>query len=557
MKKNYFLLKSFLIIISFFGASQSAMAQTDYYDVLVGTSTSQNGRAPQGGRNICRSVFLITQAEMTAAGFVNGNAINGLAFFYSIAQDIPTTGNMVVYLQNTADATNTKSTTWATAITGMTTASNASITVPNTAGQLFVPFSGGSAFTYTGTGLYVAFDYQNLANPVATALNTALCNTALTGGIKGAMSAAGSSVAPTTIVASNFRPIVKLGRPSACSMPVNLAYDQSQSTFNQALVSWFSHDGGSNFEIEYGPYNFIQGTGTTVSVSTNPYAVNGLTDSTVYDFYVRKNCGSGVFSNWNVSSMATQFIPVVPTYNTSFEQENLNFIGWSNPSPTLVAGDWSIGNYGAGALVQNGVSSVVSVTPAAAAADNFMFTRPLSLTAGATVTVSFYLSNYVSGSTNTGAYQLTLNASPQVGSFISTIGSQSGINTAAFTLKSHSFVVPSTGIYNLGLRNQSPMNAVGTHALVVDNFTISQVLSSESFTLSGVKIYPNPATNVLNIQSDIEVLTKVSITDLNGRVVKQVSNNLSQISLGDLSKGIYMVTIESANAKKVEKLIVE
>jgi hypothetical protein len=72
-----------------------------------------------------------------------------------------------------------------------------------------------------------------------------------------------------------------------------------------------------------------------------------------------------------------------------------------------------------------------------------------------------------------------------------------------------------------------------------------------------VKIFPNPAKDVLNIQSETEELTKVSITDLNGRVVKEVSNNLAQISLGDLSKGIYMVTIESATAKKVEKLIVE
>lgn len=91
----------------------------------------------------------------------------------------------------------------------------------------------------------------------------------------------------------------------------------------------------------------------------------------------------------------------------------------------------------------------------------------------------------------------------------------------------------------------------------IDDILIQGVLASESFTLSGVKIYPNPAKDVLNIQSATEVLTKVSITDLNGRVVKEVSNNLSQISLGDLAKGIYMVTIESATAKKVEKLIVE
>lgn len=91
----------------------------------------------------------------------------------------------------------------------------------------------------------------------------------------------------------------------------------------------------------------------------------------------------------------------------------------------------------------------------------------------------------------------------------------------------------------------------------VDDILVSGVLSSNSFTLNGVKVYPNPAKDVLNIQSDVEVLTKVSITDLNGRVVKEVSNNLSQIYLGDLAKGIYVVTIESATAKKIEKLIIE
>lgn len=96
------------------------------------------------------------------------------------------------------------------------------------------------------------------------------------------------------------------------------------------------------------------------------------------------------------------------------------------------------------------------------------------------------------------------------------------------------------------------------YMFMVDDFKITATtLSSEAFSLKGVKMYPNPATDVLNIVSETEELTKVSITDLNGRVVKEVSNNLSQISLQDLAKGIYLVTIESATAKKVEKLIVE
>lgn len=109
----------------------------------------------------------------------------------------------------------------------------------------------------------------------------------------------------------------------------------------------------------------------------------------------------------------------------------------------------------------------------------------------------------------------------------------------------------------------TPNTSAGT--IIFDNLTIKAsatdtLLGNDSFNFgntASIVMYPNPATDVLNIQSDIEILTKVSITDLNGRVVKEVSNNLSQISLSGLAKGIYMVTMESATAKKVEKLIVE
>jgi hypothetical protein len=109
--------------------------------------------------------------------------------------------------------------------------------------------------------------------------------------------------------------------------------------------------------------------------------------------------------------------------------------------------------------------------------------------------------------------------------------------------------------FRIAFRN----NGNDQYMMFLDNIKVAAAttLSADTFSLSGVKIYPNPAKDVLNIESSTEVLTKVSITDLNGRVVKEVSNNLSQISLGNLAKGIYMVTIESATAKKVERLIVE
>lgn len=549
MKKNYLLKQIVILFVLFFAIDTNA--QINYYNCVSGNGTSGNARAPQGTRRYARSVYLITAAEMTASGLVNNDVINSIAFTYTTAQDIATTGNLTVYLQNTADATNLKSTTWST--TGMTTVSNATLNIGTTAGSLFIPFSGGSAFTYTGGAVYVAFDYQNAAGTLATVAPTVRCGTSLTNGLKGAQS---QTAAPTTLTASSFRPVTKLGKASTCSRPTDLSYN-TVGTLTTNPVTWVSPDAGTNFILEYGPYNFTPGTGTTVNVTGNSYTVASLTDSTVYDFYVKKDCGAGNNSiNSEASSFSTQFIPANTPYNTGFEHEITDFIGWK-VVPGVVGSDWGIGTYGAGPLVQEGVSSIVSVTPATSAADNLIVSRGVNLTAGSTVTVSYYLSNFVNASTNTGTYQLTWGTDQTAGTQTNIITTETGLNTAAFTQKTFNFVAPTTAAYYFGIRNQSPVNAAGTHALIVDNFTVSQVLSSESFTLSGVKMYPNPATDILYIQSDIEDLTKVSITDLNGRVVKEATNNLSQISLGNLAKGIYMVKIESATAKKVEKLIVE
>jgi hypothetical protein len=549
MKKNY-ILKQIVFLFVFFFAVDS-YSQINYYDCVSGNGTSGNARAPQGTRRYARSVYLITAAEMSASGLVNTDVINSIAFSYTTAQDIATTGNLIVYLQNTADATNLKSTTWST--TGMTTVSNSALNIGTSTGSLFIPFAGGSAFTYTGGAVYVAFDYQNAAGPIATVAPTVRCSNSLTNGLKGAQS---QTAAPTTIAATNFRPVTKLGKASTCSRPTDLSYN-TVGTLTTNPITWVSPDAGTNFILEYGPYNFTPGTGITVNVTGSPYTITGLTDSSVYDFYLKKDCGGGINSiNSYASSFATQFIPASTPYNTGFEQEVTDFIGWKVVPGTL-GSDWGIGNYGAGALVQEGVSSIVSITPAASAADNLVVSRGVNLSAGSTVTVNYYLSNYVSGSTNTGTYQLTWGTDQTAGTQTNIITTETNLNTAAFTSKTFNFVAPTTGAYYFGIKNQSPLNAAGTHAIIIDNFTVSQVLSSETFTLSGVKMYPNPAKDILNIQSETEELTKVSITDLNGRVVKEVTNNLSQISLGNLAKGIYMVTIESATAKKVEKLIVE
>jgi uncharacterized protein (TIGR02145 family) len=57
-------------------------------------------------------------------------------------------------------------------------------------------------------------------------------------------------------------------------------------------------------------------------------------------------------------------------------------------------------------------------------------------------------------------------------------------------------------------------------------------------------VYPNPVTDVLNIQTD-EVIKQIVVLDLNGRVVKQLSGNHKTVNLQTLPAGNYIVRIHT------------
>ena len=81
---------------------------------------------------------------------------------------------------------------------------------------------------------------------------------------------------------------------------------------NSANLSWTYTGPATQFEIEYGPVGFTQGTGTIVSPVSNPHTLTGLTPLTGYTYYVRALCASDNISPWSVSqNFTTTALPPV------------------------------------------------------------------------------------------------------------------------------------------------------------------------------------------------------------------------------------------------------
>ena len=125
-------------------------------------STSGNARAPSTRFAASRSVYLIKATELAAAGYTTGSVPTSIGWNYQ-AGGTAGSAPLMIYMQNTADTTIPQEHDLATAIAGMTTVHNATTALPAAAGPFDITFSGGSPFTYTGGGLYVAFDWGQYA----------------------------------------------------------------------------------------------------------------------------------------------------------------------------------------------------------------------------------------------------------------------------------------------------------------------------------------------------------------------------------------------------------
>lgn len=564
MKKNYFIKKINFLTLFVLLITQFSFSQSDYYtSIPADGSTSGNARAPHGRFRYQRAVVLITPTEMTASGIVNTNVINSIAFNYLSAQDVTTSGTLTIYLQNTADVTNLKSATWATAITGMTTVSNGAVVIPNTAGNAFFNFSGGSPFTYTGGGVYVAFDFQNASDALPTTFVTVDCNsTGLAGGFKGAQS---DTAIPTALTTSNFRPVILLGKSVSCARPANIQEVLASKTTTSITGIW---NNVNNTSLEYGPYGFTPGTGTVVNNVTSPYTITGLTPSTVYDVYLRNNCGTVAVPNLSavsdVESFHTVFQPTTSPYTTSFEQEDFSYIGWSEISGTPVGSNWQFGFFGPPSMTntftQDGNTSIYSLSVVTTApANNWTISRGVNLSAGSPATISFYTRNYIAlGSTGTSSYNVTVGTDQTVAAQTTNIGSEINNATVTYALRTYTYTPTATGVYYFGIQNISAANAVGQQAVFVDNFSVTQALSTDDFISSKLSVYPNPANNVITISNTADALIgSVKITDLNGRVVatKQLNATEGQISIADLAAGVYMLNITTDQGSGTKKII--
>ena len=87
---------------------------------------------------------------------------------------------------------------------------------------------------------------------------------------------------------------------------------------------------------------------------------------------------------------------------------------------------------------------------------------------------------------------------------------------------------------------------------------LSPFLSTNHFKSNVFKLYPNPATHQINLQSsNTFMVDRVVITDLTGKIIMQQTENTNTINIEKLNSGIYLLQGFSGEQKFQSKFIKE
>lgn len=88
----------------------------------------------------------------------------------------------------------------------------------------------------------------------------------------------------------------------------------------------------------------------------------------------------------------------------------------------------------------------------------------------------------------------------------------------------------------------------------IDNVKIEGTTGIAENDKFGVSIYPNPATDVINITTDNQV-QRVEIFNMQGQLVKVESGEVTSVSVKDLANGVYTMKLTTDNGTSLHKLI--
>lgn len=498
------------------------IGQTNFADMTV-TVTNSSGPfsvtapntavswAGNSSQNITWSVANTTAAPVSCANVKISISTNGGTTFSTLVASTPNDGSEVVTIPNTPTTTArikieaVGNIFFDISNTNFTITSGSSCASP--AGLTASAITTTSATVgWTAVSGAVSYDVDYKPNSSTTWINAATGTTATSLGLTGLTSGTlydyrvrtNCTSGSSSYSAAQFTTVSTV----ICNAPTGLS--SSAVTTTGATVSWTAISGALNYNVDYKPNSsatWINAVTGTTSTSVN---LSGLTSATLYDWRVRTNCSGG-----NSTYTAAQFTTLPTT-------------GCANTLDTATNGTIS----GAATIPFN--TDVTGLISPSGDIDHYKFV----ITTSGTITITLR--------TLPGDYDLKL---------LNSAGTQIAISQAGSTSNESISRTVSAGTYYAQVYGYNGANSTTTcYTLRVQLGTASRGADLITSDVQKVHVFPNPATNVVNISlPGVKGKSDVSMFDVNGRVVlrREVSMVNTQLDISALPAGVYIMRIKN------------
>lgn len=385
---------------------------------------------------------------------------------------------------------------------------------------------------------------------------------------------------------------ISVSQAPSCPSPTN---PTATTTMTSASLNWTENGSATQWQIEYGSSGFAQGTGTSVYVSSKPYLLSGLTHSTEYSFFVRSICGPNDTSTWSPRHV----FATIPNNDTCSQAINIG--GGQSTNGTTAGATESIpaGSCATTTTYANDVWYYFSVgnTPGTITitATNTVGDVVLEVFSGVCGALTELDCEDVPA---IGTETITL-TNPTAGIYyVRVYGFQSSQNPFTVQVTGTPLVIKLLDISAIAAGERNRVDWKTADEAETDRFTVERSYDGKSFmelsTINAngfasnytywdehpvfginyyrlkmadaaghieyskvvmvsrkannafhIEAYPNPTDGVvtLSIHGSIGIAATITITDLNGRILKRIDDvtNFTSVDLSRFSAGVYIV----------------
>ena len=255
--------------------------------------------------------------------------------------------------------------------------------------------------------------------------------------------------------------------------------------------------------------------------------------------------------NFEINTAVTDQINLINSQYNNFMTNSIAFGNYNGGGPNGGNMDIITSSSFCGSFAQSG-NWYVCLTGGGTDAISLKLSAPL--VTGNYYTISFYDRFGAPPATVVHPFQIGLSLTDTT--FGSLIYTAPNADSCLWQLRTFTFLAPNNGLYVTVKISAGSTGDVWCH---IDNFSISETTSIHSVNQNAYfKIFPNPASNAINISSAIFGQFHFHIYNSLGQLVKSGSTDAaSTLSLDNFNNGLYSIELTSNNITYRQCFIVE